>query len=88
MAAPQIRQNFHKRKVSMRPMVSAELKPMCLSDGRTGGGMAAGCSGTPPTAAAAGLGWRAISGTTGNKHCWLRYTLNRLQQEMGNTVNT
>ena len=41
MAAPQIRQNFHSRKVSILPMVSAELKPMCLSDGRTGGGMAA-----------------------------------------------
>ena len=39
MAAPHILQNFHSRKVSIRPSVSAELNPMCLSEGNVGVGI-------------------------------------------------
>ena len=40
MAAPQILQNFQRRRVRRRPRDSAELKPMWRSEGSIGVGIA------------------------------------------------
>ena len=66
----------------MRPMVSAELKPMCLSEGRTGGGMVGlsqrimlpWCSDGTPTSLAHSL---LACSTAQNKLCFkISYTPN------------